>query len=89
MYMLCCDHYEISSLVGRGPRGTWIRFVLVQIGTRRLGTRSGLACQVARLARIRDAPGFSQRHSWKPGLRVPDELLRRFRKASGREWPEQ
>lgn len=43
------------------PGGTWIRFVLVQIGTRRLGTRSGLACQLARVPRIRDALGFSHR----------------------------
>lgn len=74
-----------------GVRGTWIRFVLVQIGTRRLGTRSGLACQVARVPRIRDAPGFSHRipgscarvHAARARERAPDELLRRFRKAPG------
>lgn len=58
------DLHAISSLAGRGPRGTCMLFVSVQIGTRRLGTvRSGLACQVARTSRIWDAPGFSQWHS--------------------------
>lgn len=75
-----------------GARGTWIRFVLVQIGTRRLGTRSGLACQVARVPRIRDAPGFSHHIPGSCGRvheareRAPDELLRRFRNASGCTW---
>lgn len=56
-----------------GARGTWIRFVLVQIGTRRLGTRSGLACQLARVPRTWDALGFSHRI---PGTRAARESAR-------------
>lgn len=61
-----------------GARGTWIRFVLVQIGTRRLGTRSGLACQLARVPRIRDALGFSHRI---PGTSAPAYTRREWARA--------